>query len=102
MRIIEGCSIVVMNHIRQQALGNIVIALCSGARVFLNPKSPINRAMKRMGIDLATTDWLPDFLAGGEPKMSLSEHQAARHKIEEQYGRGSIVRRTRALLNALR
>lgn len=39
--ILTKCGYVVMNHIRQQALGTILIALCKGARVFLNPQNPL-------------------------------------------------------------
>ena len=101
-RVIEGCSVVVMNHIRQQALGNIVIALCSGAHVFLNSKNPINRAMRRMEVEVDTTDLLPDFFAKCEMNVSLTNLRATRQKIDEHYGRASILRRTRALLSDLR
>ena len=39
--VLQSCSIVVMNHLRQQALGNIVIALYLGAKVFLDKRNPI-------------------------------------------------------------
>jgi len=40
-KIILSCDVVIMNHKRQQALGNIVQALISGAHLFLNSSSPI-------------------------------------------------------------
>ncbi|WP_313950209.1 TDP-N-acetylfucosamine:lipid II N-acetylfucosaminyltransferase [Accumulibacter sp.] len=39
--IIASCSIVLMNHLRQQGLGNINIMLYKGAKVFLNKENPI-------------------------------------------------------------
>lgn len=40
-KIISSCSVVVMNHLRQQAVGNIVIMLYFGAKVFLNKENPV-------------------------------------------------------------
>ncbi|WP_121628875.1 TDP-N-acetylfucosamine:lipid II N-acetylfucosaminyltransferase [Poseidonibacter antarcticus] len=40
-KIISTCSIVVMNHLRQQAVGNIVIMMYFGAKVFLNKDNPV-------------------------------------------------------------
>lgn len=39
--IIRSCGIVLMNHLRQQAVGNIVQALMAGANVYLHPKSTV-------------------------------------------------------------
>lgn len=40
VRVLESCGFVVMNHIRQQAVGNIVIMLYLGAKVFLRKECP--------------------------------------------------------------
>lgn len=40
VKILESCGFVVMNHIRQQAVGNIVIMLYLGAKVFLREECP--------------------------------------------------------------
>ena len=39
--IIISCSIIIMNHLRQQAVGNIVQALLSGGHIYLNKKSVV-------------------------------------------------------------
>jgi len=38
---LSSCGFVVMNHSRQQAIGNVSAALLSGARLFMNPLSPL-------------------------------------------------------------
>ena len=38
--IIASCNVVIMNHLRQQALGNIGAALYQGAHVYLDPSNP--------------------------------------------------------------
>ena len=40
-KLISTCSIVIMNHLRQQALGNIVLMMYFGAKIFLNKENPI-------------------------------------------------------------
>ena len=49
IKTISSCSIVVMNHLRQQAMGNIVIMLYLGAKVFLDPKNPAYDFHKKQG-----------------------------------------------------
>lgn len=40
VKILESCGFVIMNHLRQQAVGNIVIMLYLGAKVFLRKECP--------------------------------------------------------------
>lgn len=40
-KILNNCGIVFMNHIRQQAMGNIIISLWLGAKVYLQRQNPI-------------------------------------------------------------
>lgn len=46
---IIGCRVVVMNHIRQQAFGNIITMLYLGAKVFLREENPIYIFLKNKG-----------------------------------------------------
>jgi hypothetical protein len=39
--LVKGCRVFVMNHYRQQALGNICLALAVGGKIFLSPKNPL-------------------------------------------------------------
>lgn len=47
--LISRCSIVVMNHRRQQALGTICTMLCRGAKVFLDEQNPVYGFFKGQG-----------------------------------------------------
>lgn len=49
---VSGCGNLVMNHIRQQAMGNISSALLRGGKVFLRPENPIFKHYTRMGVKL--------------------------------------------------
>ena len=48
-KIISGCSIVFMNHRRQQALGNIISAMLNGSKVILREDNPLFSFLKRNG-----------------------------------------------------
>lgn len=41
--IIQSCDIMIMNHERQQALGNIVLGLLNGCTIYMNDRSPLYR-----------------------------------------------------------
>jgi len=58
LKLISSCSVVVMNHLRQQAIGNINIMLYLGARVFLNKKNPAYDFYKELGVTFNTVDEL--------------------------------------------
>lgn len=47
--LLENCGIVIMNHYRQQAIGNIMNALYIGAKVFLSKQSSVFHYLKRLG-----------------------------------------------------
>lgn len=55
-KLISGCSIAIMNHRRQQALGNILAALYKGMRVFLRTENPIYKFFKTKGVFIYDVD----------------------------------------------
>lgn len=91
--ILLKCGNVIMNHYRQQAMGNILMALYNGARVFLNIKNPIFDYLSDEGFlvfnlekDLAHIDTLPSF---GE----LAKHN--RPFLERLYSREQVLKETK-------
>lgn len=50
------CSGVVMNHRRQQAVGNVVTALWLGCRLFMSEKSTVYQQFKNMGLHLYSVE----------------------------------------------
>lgn len=49
-RLLLSCSAVIMNHYRQQAMGNILTQLYTGSRVYLNDFTSSFRFLKRLGL----------------------------------------------------
>ena len=52
VKMLSNCSIAIMNHQRQQAVGNILICLWLGMRVFLSERNPVYDYFKNMGIEI--------------------------------------------------
>lgn len=56
--VLSSCGSFVMNHVRQQAVGNILIGALMGARLFLHPRNPVGRWLERQGIESEPVDRL--------------------------------------------
>ena len=76
-RIISSCGNLVMNHIRQQAMGNISAALLRGGKVFLRQENPIYTYYSRLGAKLFI---LSDKMSLTEMDTPLSDVDALRNK----------------------
>lgn len=59
---IQSCSIVVMNHYRQQAVGNVLTMLWMGAKVYLDKRNTLYHYLKRINVIVfeITKDLNPD------------------------------------------
>ncbi len=49
---VSNCGILIMNSVRQQAMGNISATLIRGGKVFLRPENPTYNHYTRMGVKL--------------------------------------------------
>jgi hypothetical protein len=48
-KILQNCGIVIMNHYRQQAVGNVLNTMYMGAKVYLSNKNTLYHYLKRIG-----------------------------------------------------
>ena len=71
--LLKQCGFVIMNHKRQQAVGNIVIMLYLGARVFLREDNPTYKMLKKDGAVISSTLDLEN--QPGLLKMPLTEKE---------------------------
>jgi hypothetical protein len=92
---IRRCGVVVMNHRRQQAVGNIGAALFKGAAVYLRPESPLFAFYRGLGATVRSVDEL----AGTGPLQPLSDAERAHNRevIGRYYARARVVECIRAL-----
>jgi len=94
IELLVSCGHVLMNHVRQQALGNLVISGMLGAKLHLNPKSPIGPWLRRIGIgahDVERLDLSP------VPRAQRLAQAAA---LRAELNRDAQRVRTRALIDA--
>lgn len=61
-KILQSCGIVIMNHYRQQAVGNVMNALHLGAKVYLSNRNTLYHYLKRIGchINCIEEDLVPE------------------------------------------
>ena len=97
--LIGTCSNVIMNHHRQQAVGNIVVMLALGANVFLNKINPLYSFLKEKGAVIFSIDELfdsPDLLDSHLSEVDI-EHN--RQILLSLYSQKVILDKTEKLIN---
>lgn len=96
--LIKKCGYVVMNHKRQQAVGNIVIMLYLGARVFLREENPTYTMLKKEGAILSTVQELelhPELL---DKPLTEDEIQKNIEILYKHWSKEAIDTKTRNLV----
>lgn len=85
-----SCGIVIMNHYRQQAAGNIISALLNGSKIFMSNKSPLLNHFKRLGLSIYT---LEDDLKSKKDLKLLTEEEVKKNKdiLKSYYSRQNII-----------
>jgi hypothetical protein len=93
---ISRCGFVVMNHRRQQAVGNIGAALYKGATVYLRPENPLFDFYTGLGVTVRSLQALAE---EGGPLRPLSAAQRAdnRRIIGCHYARDRVIEAMRSL-----
>ncbi|MBU1105375.1 MAG: TDP-N-acetylfucosamine:lipid II N-acetylfucosaminyltransferase [Candidatus Riflebacteria bacterium] len=95
------CSYVVMNHLRQQGLGNIIMMMHMGAKIFLNVQNPILRFFQSQGAFLFTTEHLKDVGDFESIKLTPEQIQQSRNVLAKIWAPEQIHRRTLEVVSAI-
>ena len=93
---IRHCGFVVMNHRRQQAVGNVTSALYKGATVYLRRENPLFDFLAGLGVCLRQID----DSAGALEALSAQERSRNREIIGAHYARARVLSAIRNLLGA--
>ncbi|SDU08267.1 TDP-N-acetylfucosamine:lipid II N-acetylfucosaminyltransferase [Halopseudomonas salegens] len=99
VKTIRKCGYVIMNHKRQQAVGNIVIMLYLGARVFVRTENPVFRFFNSLGIQLSTMEELENNHDLINTPLSRAERAWNRKTVSNYWSREKAFRRTEQLIN---
>ena len=95
---IKKCGYVIMNHVRQQAVGNIVIMLYLGARVFVRQENPVYAFFKDMGVSLSTVQELEVNPALLQTTLSEAERESNRKFVSDYWSRDRAYEHTKKLV----
>ena len=98
IQLISSCSVVIMNHTRQQALGNIITMMYMGATIFLKEENPIYMFFKKHNAviftiyDLEKNHDLLDY------RLSVEEIEINKRILKQHWSRKIALQRTKQLL----
>lgn len=99
-KIISTCSIVIMNHLRQQALGNIIIMLYFGAKIFLNKQNPVYNYLKNNGAMIFSMDQLTN--ENIHTMLGDKEKLINKKVLEKYWSKEIMLTKTKNLIETMR
>ncbi|MFV8844164.1 TDP-N-acetylfucosamine:lipid II N-acetylfucosaminyltransferase [Serratia fonticola] len=95
---INQCGFVIMNHVRQQAVGNIIIMLYLGAKVFLREENPTYKFFKNEGVVLFTIQELSKNHAHLKFSLTDEEVKLNRSILDAIWSNKALVKKTHILM----
>ncbi|WP_170826804.1 TDP-N-acetylfucosamine:lipid II N-acetylfucosaminyltransferase [Flavobacterium caeni] len=93
--ILDSCNVAIFNHVRQQAVGNIIVMGAWGAKIFINPKSTVYEFFQELGLTVFSTERLS---ATGLDSIEEETWRSNRRILFEVYGEAAVDRKTTRLL----
>jgi len=101
IKIIISCNVMIMNHRRQEAVGNILLGLYLGMRVFINSKSPVYSFLKEKSIIIyGFYDDFENTTACLSP-LKKSEHDHNKKIIENIWGDSTVKKKILSTIKTL-
>jgi dTDP-N-acetylfucosamine:lipid II N-acetylfucosaminyltransferase len=100
-KIIGTCNIVIMNHYRQQAMGNILVCLMQGSAVYLNKKNPAYQFLKRNGIKIFKIDEIQSLDSFADNKLSVDDIKTHTENILHIFSKEAVSKKTKAFINKI-
>jgi hypothetical protein len=93
---ISSCSIIIIDSLRQLAMGNIIIMMYLGGKVFLNKKNPVYHYFKQKGAFIYTIEELEN-----EINNPLSENQIKVNQniLKMDWAKEVILEKTQKLID---
>lgn len=90
------CNVVIMNQCRQQAFGNVLIALWNGSKVYLRSSNTIYSYLKNKGVYIFNIDE-----DTSQFRNDLSEQQIEfnRSFIRKEYSKSNIIAKTQEMIS---
>lgn len=97
---LKRCNVIIMNHYRQQAVGNVLVTIWLGAKVFLDRRNSLFHYLTRIGVHVYV---VPDALEHGDEEvlmpLTLQEQEHNRSCLMDEIGKEAL---NRDLMRAIR
>lgn len=100
-KLIQKCSVMIMNHRRQQGAGNIGLGLYVGAKIFLNKVSPLYQFYTDKKAIIYSCDQITSILSGGISPLSQNDFILNHQLLERIHGRKTTLNKTKCLLKEI-
>lgn len=100
-KVLLSCNIAIMNHIRQQAIGNIISLIWFGSKVYLNRKNPTTDYLKRLNVHFAYTDEIDNNFMANKSPLTKQQIEQNRNIILREFSFESVISKNRQFINAL-
>lgn len=98
---ISSCSTVIMNHTRQQALGNVIVMMYLGAAVFLKEKNPVYSFFKEKGGVVFSVEALEKDNTLINVRLSEKDIEQNRNILRQHWSRKVILDKTKELISTV-
>jgi len=95
--VLLSCGTLILNHVRQQAVGNIVVMGYLGAKIYLNNASPVYKYYKQQGIVISSTNELAD--NNFQQNLSSSNIALNKSRFYDLYSREAVHTKITVLVN---
>lgn len=95
------CSVAIMNHRRQQALGNIGASLYRGARLYLDEAGMMYRVFRDLGAHVSSTRSLEETRALPSEPLTREQQAQNRASLESLWSHEVVMRNAAALVHAV-
>ncbi len=96
--LISSCSVVIMNHIRQQALGNIIAMMYLGTTVFLKKENPVYKFFKDKDATVFSIEELENNHDLINYRLSQDEIEKNRVILRSNWSRAVAQKKTKTLI----
>ncbi|WP_179994282.1 TDP-N-acetylfucosamine:lipid II N-acetylfucosaminyltransferase [Acinetobacter sp. YH1901136] len=94
-----SCGNVIMNHVRQQAVGNIVLMLYLGAKVFLRQENPVYQFLKQNNFIVYLIDDIKNNPMILDKRLSQEDIEKNRSKLRQFWSEDVIMNKTRNIIS---
>lgn len=102
--LLQSCGHAFMNHLRQQAVGNICMMMLGGARIYMNPRSPLYSWLEARGCLIDSISSIKDGLNAQKIDLlplSKRDQQNNIEVIRAHWGRDIQRKKTRRLFDII-